>query len=151
MLIMDTGNHNVKAVPDETINEMYNATDIGINTSDGEGFGLCQIEHLFSGAPQIVTDVGSYRSFLDDTVAEFVDASGRTYMSGAMPLGGWVPTFNPNDLADAMEMMITTLPQRKLAAHAYSFKTWKEVCSDFLNDVRAASAATKAEIGLKSN
>jgi hypothetical protein len=150
MMIMDTGNHNVKAVPDETINELYNATDIGINTSDGEGFGLCQIEHLFSGAPQIVTDVGSYRSFLDDTVAEFVDASGRTYMSGAMPLGGWMPTFNPNDLSDAMEMMITTLPQRKLAAHAYSFKTWKEVCSDFLNDVRAASGA-KAEIGLKSN
>jgi hypothetical protein len=62
LMIVDTTPPNT--LPDEIINQIYNLTDIGINTSDGEGFGLCQLEHLYTGAPQVVTDVGSYRSFL---------------------------------------------------------------------------------------
>jgi len=144
MMIVDTGDNNQKAVPDETINELYNACNIGLNTSDGEGFGLCQIEHLFTGAPQIVTDVGGYRSFLDDTVAEFIAPSGRTYMAGSMPLGFWMPTFTAESVADAMESAIRKLPERELTAVRYPFKTWDTVCAGFLKDV-------KAEIGSKSN
>ena len=145
LLIMDTGNNNAKAVTDETMNELYNATDIGINTSDGEGFGLCQIEHLFTGAPQIVTDVGSYRSFLNDTVAEFIAPSDRMYMAGSMPLGGWMPVFRHEDVCYAMENMIENLTERKSSAEYYSFKTWKEVCAGFLQDVRDVSVP-KVEI-----
>jgi D-inositol-3-phosphate glycosyltransferase len=40
---------------DETqLNLLYNATDVGINTSGGEGWGLISFEHAATGAPQIV-------------------------------------------------------------------------------------------------
>jgi glycosyltransferase involved in cell wall biosynthesis len=40
--------------PDERLNLLYNACDIGVNTSSGEGFGLVSVEHGASGAAQIV-------------------------------------------------------------------------------------------------
>jgi D-inositol-3-phosphate glycosyltransferase len=42
------------AVDDSLLNLMYNATDVGINTSSGEGWGLVSFEHAATGAPQIV-------------------------------------------------------------------------------------------------
>lgn len=40
---------------DESLNEIYNACDIGLNTSSCEGWGLIAFEHAATGAPQIVT------------------------------------------------------------------------------------------------
>lgn len=45
-------NHPV--VDDEALNLLYNACDVGINTSMGEGWGLLSFEHGATGAPQIV-------------------------------------------------------------------------------------------------
>ena len=95
LMLVDTAK---KPLNDSAINELYNAGDIGINTSDGEGFGLCQIEHLYAGAPQIVTDVGTYRDFMDDTVCEFVPAGQRTYFSGTMPLGLFSTEFSTDHI-----------------------------------------------------
>jgi D-inositol-3-phosphate glycosyltransferase len=39
---------------DERLNILYNACDVGVNTSLGEGFGLVSVEHGASGAAQIV-------------------------------------------------------------------------------------------------
>jgi D-inositol-3-phosphate glycosyltransferase len=41
-------------VSDEELNVIYNACDVGINTSTGEGWGLVAFEHAATGAPQIV-------------------------------------------------------------------------------------------------
>jgi glycosyltransferase involved in cell wall biosynthesis len=41
---------------DEELNRLYNACDIGINTSMGEGWGLVSFEHAAAGAAQIVPD-----------------------------------------------------------------------------------------------
>ena len=42
------------AIDDQRLNLLYNATDVGINTSGGEGWGLISFEHAATGAPQIV-------------------------------------------------------------------------------------------------
>ena len=42
------------AVNDDDLNLIYNASDVGINTSSGEGWGLISFEHAATGAPQIV-------------------------------------------------------------------------------------------------
>ncbi len=42
------------AIDDTRLNLLYNATDVGINTSSGEGWGLVSFEHAATGAPQIV-------------------------------------------------------------------------------------------------
>jgi hypothetical protein len=134
LMLIDTSS---KALPDSAINELYNAADIGVNTSDGEGFGLCQIEHLYTGAPQLVTDIGTYRSFMDETVAGFIQPKDRTYFAGTMPLGSWSPNFSYVEIADTMEKMIENLPALKKAASNYKFKTWKEVCASWLEDVKS--------------
>jgi len=38
----------------EALNELYNACDVGVNTSAGEGWGLVSFEHAATGAPQVV-------------------------------------------------------------------------------------------------
>ena len=136
LVLIDSAPPNV--VGDDGINQLYNLSDIGINTSDGEGFGLCQLEHMYTGAPQIVTDVGSYRSFLDESVAAFVPPKSDVYFPGGMPLGGWAPSFNPEDLTAAMEHAIQNLPQMREALSTYKFKTWAEVCDNWLEDVLSA-------------
>lgn len=41
---------------DQNLNSLYNACDVGINTSMGEGWGLVSFEHGAAGAAQIVPD-----------------------------------------------------------------------------------------------
>jgi D-inositol-3-phosphate glycosyltransferase len=41
---------------DEELNLLYNACDVGINTSMGEGWGLVSLEHAAAGGAQIVPD-----------------------------------------------------------------------------------------------
>ena len=134
LMLVDTA---AKALPDSAINDLYNVADIGVNTSDGEGFGLCQIEHLYTGAPQLVTDIGTYRSFMDETVCGFVKPKDRTYFAGTMPLGSWAPNFSYVEIADTMTKMIENLPELKKAASEYKFKTWKEVCASWLEDIKS--------------
>lgn len=43
----------------EDFNILYNATDVGVNTSAGEGFGLIAFEHGATGAAQIVPNHSS--------------------------------------------------------------------------------------------
>ena len=125
-------------VPDDGINQLYNASDVGINTSDGEGFGLCQLEHLYTGAPQVVTDIGSYRSFLTESVAEFIPPKWDSYFSAVMPMGGWSPVFSPDDVATAIENVVAKLPKMREAIESYSFKSWATVCDSWLEDVLEA-------------
>jgi D-inositol-3-phosphate glycosyltransferase len=133
LILVDTSAPNV--IDDDGVNQMYNLADIGINTSDGEGFGLCQLEHLYTGAPQVVTDLKAYSAFLDDRVASFVPASGRSYFAGGMPHGLWYPTYNPEEVAKKIEHVVEHLAEMKTAARAHSFKTWGSVCDEFLEDL----------------
>lgn len=58
---------------DFEINVLYNACDVGLTTTDGEGFGLCTFEHLAVGKAQVAPFVGGFREFLhadNATVAE---------------------------------------------------------------------------------
>lgn len=42
------------APPDELLNKIYNASDVGLNTADGEGWGLVSFEHASCRKPQVV-------------------------------------------------------------------------------------------------
>jgi D-inositol-3-phosphate glycosyltransferase len=44
---------------DERLNLLYNASDVGVNTAAGEGFGLVSFEHAAAGAAQVVPDHGA--------------------------------------------------------------------------------------------
>ena len=51
---------------DDDILFMYNVCDVGINTCDGEGFGLCNFQQAAIGIPQIVPFVGGFRDFFNE-------------------------------------------------------------------------------------
>jgi glycosyltransferase involved in cell wall biosynthesis len=53
-LVLSTMENRIPTVSDEKLNIIYNATDVGINTSIGEGWGLVNWEHAATGKPQIV-------------------------------------------------------------------------------------------------
>lgn len=55
-----------KVVQDSTMNLLYNAADVGLNTCMGEGFGLCNMEHAAVGRPQIVSRVGALADIFAD-------------------------------------------------------------------------------------
>lgn len=52
---------------DEDINKYYYVSDVGLNSCDGEGFGLCNYEHASFGRPQIVSKVGGLVDFFSDS------------------------------------------------------------------------------------
>ena len=133
-LLIDTTSETT-LLDDAAINQLYNAADLGINTSDGEGFGLCQLEHMYTGAPQVVTDVGTYRTFLTDKVTTFIPSAFRAYFAGGMPHGGWYPLFDPEAVSKAILDATARLPQMREAVAAYPFKSWATVCDGWLEDI----------------
>ena len=54
-------------ISDNDIEKIYMASDVGLNSCDGEGFGLCNYEHGAYGKPQIVSKVGGLQDFFNDT------------------------------------------------------------------------------------
>jgi glycosyltransferase involved in cell wall biosynthesis len=150
LVLIDTSQQRV--LDDEGINQLYNVSDIGINTSDGEGFGLCQLEHMYTGAPQIVTDVGTFRTFLNTAIAEFIPSNGRSYFPGGMPHGLWAATFSPDAVCHAIESTVSKLDEKRTALQSYVFKSWATVCDEFLEDVltSAGGQATTVSVPVTS-
>ena len=57
---------NPQQISDRDVNILYNVGNIGINTCDGEGFGLCNFEQAGVGVPQIVPKLGGFLDFLSN-------------------------------------------------------------------------------------
>lgn len=63
---------NPQQLSDEEVNILYNLADIGINTCDGEGFGLCNFQQACIGIPQVVPAIGGFLDFFDEDTAQMV-------------------------------------------------------------------------------
>lgn len=131
LIVIDTSKN---LYSDEAINQLYNACDIGVNTSNGEGFGLCQLEHLQAGAPQVFTDVGSY-DFLDETCSVKIPAPLREYTFMGQPLGTFSQNTVPELVTAALEKAATNLSTLREGIAKKVFPTWAETCDEFLEDI----------------
>lgn len=88
---------------DRSINIIYNVCDIGINTCEGEGFGLCQFEHLALGCPQIVANIGGFKEFINESNSTMVEPQWNYYVDNVRDgIGGFAEVSNPTDFADAI-------------------------------------------------
>ena len=142
LILIDT---NVNIINDEGMNELYNLCDIGVNTSNGEGFGLCTFEHMVAnGAAQVVTDVGCYSEYLsgplgqDSPLGFIVKKSGHGYFDvGQCAFGFEYPVFDVNDVADAFEKCVLNLDEWKSRARLVkkNLKTWEDATEGLWEDI----------------
>jgi glycosyltransferase involved in cell wall biosynthesis len=127
---------------DDSINQLYNAADVGINTSNGEGFGLCQLEHMATGAPQVVMDIGGYRSFIDETTGVLVPTTSYSYLPMTSGVGLYEHSASAEAVAEAMEKAVSILgpATSKKCIDAARARPWSSICDAFLESVLAKPA-----------
>lgn len=89
---------------DEDINILYNAADIGINTCDGEGFGLCNFEQAAVGIPQIIPKLGGFLDFFDDNNSMLIEPIMAYYVDNSRDsVAGEALLCNYIDYVEAIE------------------------------------------------
>ena len=116
-LIMTNLTPGIQRVSEERLNMIYNACDVGINTSMGEGWGLTNMEHAITGAPQIVPrhsaceEIFSDCGMLMETVTDYMFDNSQTV--------GKLTT--PQEVARCLEILYNNKSLRKeLASKAVS-------------------------------
>ena len=88
---------------DDDVNIMYNVADIGINTCDGEGFGLCNFQQAAIGIPQVVSHVGGFLDFFDESNAIVVKPKLTYYVDASRDgIGGEAEMCDFRDFADGI-------------------------------------------------
>lgn len=86
---------------DRDINILYNACDVGLNTADGEGFGLCGFEGAALGKAQISANIGGMKEFLNDNISILVNPCMSIYLDNkSNSIGGKAELTNPRDYAE---------------------------------------------------
>ena len=88
-LIVTNGTRQIQTVPVAKLNLIANASDVGVNTSFGEGWGLCNAEDASVGVPQIVPDNSASAELFRD-IGLLIPVSLWTRQPDTMTLGGLV-------------------------------------------------------------
>ena len=88
-LIVTNGTRQIQTVPVAKLNLIANASDVGVNTSFGEGWGLCNAEDASVGIPQIVPDNSASAELFRD-IGLLIPISLWTRQPDTMTLGGLV-------------------------------------------------------------
>ena len=95
-------------LPDEKLNALYNACDVGLNTCLGEGFGLCNLEQACLGKPQIVSQVGALADIFQPTYATLIAPKVDLYLTHLTEdHQGYVQICKAGDFADALDNYYT--------------------------------------------
>ena len=128
-LILTNLKTGVQTVSDEKLNLIYNATDVGINTSLGEGFGLVSVEHAVTGAPQVVPGHSACKELFYDcgivVPANIKMSFEKTNTVGRMAL--------PEDIANGLELLYSNkdiynnLSESALKKFTGDFFSWDKI------------------------
>lgn len=112
--------HKLKLYPtttvlnDDQINIIYNACDVGINTCEAEGFGLCNYEHASLGKPQIVSNVGGLRDFFNNDNSIVCEPKLSIYDDNGGDILGNASLIDAEDVSEAMLTYYTSKKKREL-------------------------------------
>ncbi len=98
---------NPQQLTDEDVNILYNIADIGINTCDGEGFGLCNFQQAAIGIPQIVPAIGGFLDFFNDENSMMINPVVNLYIDTSRDgVGGESQVCSYVHFADAIDRYI---------------------------------------------
>ncbi|HEC63693.1 hypothetical protein LCGC14_0482850 [marine sediment metagenome] len=142
-LILTSTLNQIPGVPDKRMNQIYNACDVGINTSTGEGWGLTSFEHAAARAAQIVPDHSACTEIWEGN-AEMLDATYSLTTERILTEGRFV---SPGDVAEALERLyedpkyleeMSNKAYKLVTQNCYSWKTiakqWDKLFTDVLDD-----------------
>jgi glycosyltransferase involved in cell wall biosynthesis len=144
MTLMDLQKHllviqNPQKLTDFDINVLYNACDVGLNTCDGEGFGLCNFEHGGIGKPQIVPFIGGFRDFITKKNSYIVKPKYTFYRDHTTDVvSGEAEVCDINDYVDAMQYYydnqdIAQIHGKRFRENIINNYTWKSKSEQLYN------------------
>lgn len=113
-LIMTRADNVRPDFTDEKLNLLYNACDVGLTTTTGEGWGMVSFEHAATRAAQIVPRHTSL-AFLWDGAAEFIEPVMKLTYPGNLTDAHIV---TPEGVAAALEKLYVDVEYRKMLAKA---------------------------------
>lgn len=127
---------------DQDVNLFYNVADAGLNTSDGEGWGLCNFEQMGVGVPQVVPDIGGFKEFCNSENTMLVKPKLRNYLPTVFsPVGGEARICDPHDVCMAMEEYINDSGKRsehgKAARETVLKYTWTRSAENLIKRLEA--------------
>lgn len=154
-LILSNLSMGVQAVPDSVLNDIYNACDVGLNTSMGEGWGLTSIEHTMTGAPQIVPDHSACAEIFADCGVLIPTVTSFTF-DNSMTVGKLV---SPESLAEKMNLLYSDralykiLSDKSIDKFSKAMYSWKEIAETWKTIFMKAleSPTTQDEIEPNAN
>ena len=113
-IILTNLNIGVQTVSEEELNNIYNGTDVGINTSTGEGWGLTNVEHAITGAAQIVPNHSACAEVFNG-VGELIPTVTPITIDKQMTLGQLV---SAEGVAESLEKVYSNKDYREQLADA---------------------------------
>ncbi len=128
-LIVTAEERFLPGVPDDVLNRIYNACDVGINTSLGEGWGLVNLEHAATGAAQVVPRHSACAEIWEGA-AELLEPALSITQEGILTEGHLIA---PEEVARALDRLYASpdlLSRRSAAAHAVAMRPeyrWDDV------------------------
>lgn len=142
-LVLTSPKPGAPSVSNAALNAIYNAADVGVNTSSSEGWGLVAFEHAATGAAQIVPDTQVLRSLWQEAAVFLPPVATMTY-TGDHTTGVVV---SPEGVAAALERLYADAAWRgEMAERARGRATdpglrpeavaarWREVLRSVLGD-----------------
>lgn len=117
------------------LNQMYNACDVGLNTAEGEGWGLPAFEHAATGAAQVLPAHPNLASLWNDS-AELIEVHHLVTNPGTMSDAQLV---SPVAVAAALERLYADpdlLHQKSMAAYRTATDprlSWDGITTRFRN------------------
>jgi len=135
---------------DDDINVFYNVADVGVNSADGEGWGLCNFEQMGVGVPQVVPKIGGFKEFCNENNSVLVEATQKYYLPMVYsPVGGEAWAMDPSDLCIGMEEYLLDSDKRK--AHGEAARktvlgyTWERAAEPLIRRLRQEKEDLEAD------
>jgi D-inositol-3-phosphate glycosyltransferase len=113
-LILSEGTRDIPGIATEHLNLVYNACDVGLNTSTGEGWGLPSMEHAATGKAQVLPRFGALAELWSEA-AEFLEPTGEVVYEGVLSEGKVV---SPETVAEALDRLYADTARRNQVAQA---------------------------------
>jgi glycosyltransferase involved in cell wall biosynthesis len=125
--------HYRPSLSNEQMNLLYNACDVGINTSLGEGWGLCSVEQASLGVPQIVPNHSACAEIFTKSEANFIECPTELVMNNIMTVGKLADV---NSASYQIYLMSDYIYRSKKAA--ISFEKFNADCYSWEEDIADA-------------